>query len=132
MNDYEAKVRQFHQAVGQQVSEPFSAKLLELRRTLIAEEVKELFAEFDKAIEELKTGSVTRKTKADLMKEMADVQYVLSGTAVTFGLPIDEVFDRVHTSNMSKLGPDGKPILRDDGKVMKGPDYFPPVLEDLA
>ena len=44
---------------------------------------------------------------------------------------LDEALDRVHLSNMSKLGDDGKPIYREDGKVLKGPDYKPPSLEDL-
>ena len=44
---------------------------------------------------------------------------------------LDEALDRVHVSNMSKLGKDGKPIYRDDGKVLKGPDYEPPTLMDL-
>ncbi|MDF3025399.1 MAG: hypothetical protein K0R10_2760, partial [Alphaproteobacteria bacterium] len=44
---------------------------------------------------------------------------------------IDKVFDRVHDSNMSKLGDDGKPIRREDGKVLKGPNYHPPELDDL-
>jgi predicted HAD superfamily Cof-like phosphohydrolase len=65
------------------------------------------------------------------MKETADVQYIVSGMNVTFGLPADQVFDRVHDSNMSKLGDDGKPVRRDDGKVMKGPNYHPPTLDDL-
>ena len=55
----------------------------------------------------------------------------LEGLARTFGLPADRVFDRVHDSNMSKLGNDGKPVRRDDGKVMKGPNYHPPSLDDL-
>lgn len=132
MNPYEQKVHAFHAATDVANERPFSVELLELRKTLIAEEVKELFAEFDCAIEELKAGGqVSKKTKLDMMKEIADVQYVLSGTSCTFGLPIDKVFDRVHDSNMSKLGDDGKPIRREDGKVLKGPNYHPPVLDDL-
>jgi len=133
MNDYESKVRDFHVAFDAAVDVPFSEELLNLRRTLIAEEVKELFAEFDKAIAELRAGgTVSKKTCAEMMKEMADVQYVLSGSAVTFGLPIDKVYARVHDSNMSKLGDDGKPLRREDGKVLKGPNYHPPVLDDLV
>jgi predicted HAD superfamily Cof-like phosphohydrolase len=133
MNEYERKVRDFHAATGAAIDRAFDAELLALRKTLIAEEVKELFAEIDRAIAELKSGGeVARDTKANLMKEIADVQYVLSGSSVTFGLRADEVFARVHDSNMSKLGPDGKPLLREDGKILKGPNYHPPVLEDLA
>lgn len=132
MSEYEQKVRDFHTAFGAEVDRPFTADLLRLRRTLIAEEVKELFAEIDRAVAELEsTGQVGAATRRDMMKEMADVQYVLSGSWVTFGLPASEVFARVHDSNLSKLGPDGKPLRRDDGKVLKGPDYHPPMLDDL-
>ncbi len=133
MNAYEQKVREFHVATNAAVDRSFDIALLELRKALIAEEVKELFAELDRAIAEIKSGStVTKPTRLNMMKEIADVQYVLSGTSISFGLPASEVFSRVHVSNMSKLGPDGKPLLRDDGKVLKGPHYHPPVLEDLG
>lgn len=78
------------------------------------------------------TKEVMRGLKRELLKELCDLQYVLSGFAVTFGLPFDEAFRRVHESNMSKLGPDGKPIYREDGKVLKGPNYKKPDLSDLA
>jgi len=57
---------------------------------------------------------------------IADILYVVYGAAVAFGIDIDEVFDEVHSSNMSKLDEDGKAIFDEMGKVMKGPDYFPP------
>jgi predicted HAD superfamily Cof-like phosphohydrolase len=133
MNAYEQKVREFHAATNAAVDEKFGIAVLELRKALIAEEVKELFAELDRAIEEIKgSGTVSKPTRLNMMKEIADVQYVLSGTSVSFGLPASEVFSRVHVSNMSKLGPDGKALLRADGKVLKGPNYHPPVLEDLG
>jgi predicted HAD superfamily Cof-like phosphohydrolase len=132
MNDYEQKVREFHLATDAHVDVPLDAKLLELRKTLIMEEVKELFAEIDLAIAALNEGKpVPKPVFLNMMKELADVQYVLSGSAVTFGLPLEKVFERVHESNMSKLGPDGKAIHREDGKVLKGPNYHPPVLDDL-
>jgi predicted HAD superfamily Cof-like phosphohydrolase len=133
MNSYEQCVREFHAATENAIDKGFDITLLELRKVLIAEEVKELFAEIERAVEELKAdGQVSKPTRLNMMKEIADVQYVLSGTNVTFGLPANEVFARVHESNMSKLGPDGKPLLRADGKVLKGPNYHPPVLEDLG
>ena len=80
-----------------------SAELLEARHIILLEEIKELEAEVKQIAKELKeTGSINPKTKANLMKEMADVQYVLSGTAITFNLPMEEVFNRVHESNMSR------------------------------
>lgn len=133
MNDYEAKARQFHEAFDIEVDAPLGLELLKLRKTLLAEEMRELFDEIDKASAELAAeGNVSHETMANLLKETADVQYVLSGLSVTFGFPIDEVYARVHASNMSKLGADGKPLRRADGKVLKGPDYHPPDLKDLS
>lgn len=57
--------------------------------------------------------------------------YVTIGFATTFGLPLEEVFYAVHESNMSKLGPDGKPIYREDMKVLKGPNYKEPDLDQF-
>ena len=59
---------------------------------------------------------------------IADLIYVLIGLALKVGFDLDGAFREVHRSNMSKLGPDGKPIYRDDGKILKGPDYTPPDL----
>lgn len=132
MNNYERKVRDFHLAFDIGVDLPVTSDLLAFRKKLIGEEVEELYAEIDKARAEIEScGSVTRETMAAMMKELADVQYILSGMVATFGLPADRVFDRVHQSNMSKLGHDGKPVHREDGKVMKGPNYHPPKLDDL-
>lgn len=132
MNNYERKVRDFHLAFDIGVDMPITSDLLAFRKKLIGEEVDELYAEIDKARAEIAAGgSITRETLAAMMKELADVQYILSGMVVTFGMPADRVFERVHQSNMSKLGHDGKPVRRDDGKVMKGPNYHPPKLDDL-
>jgi len=129
----EDQVREFMNAMGQEteVAAP-SAALLEFRYTLIIEEVKELGEEMAIAMAEshFKTG-LSAKTKSRLLKELADVQYVISGLAETLGLPLQEAFNRVHASNMSKLGDDGKPVYRADGKVLKGVNYVPPNMEDL-
>lgn len=133
MNDYEAKVRDFHLAVNAAIDTKFSVDLLSLRKKLLAEEMAELFEEIDNALGALQQGEeVGKTTLTKLLKEMADVQYVLSGMAVTFGLPIDQAFARVHESNLSKLDDSGKPVVREDGKIMKGPRYHPPHLDDLA
>src|SRR5437870_2018759 len=58
-----------------------------------------------------------------LLKELSDLRYVTEGCAVTLGLPHEDAYVEVHRSNMSKLGEDGKPIYRKDGKVLKGPNY---------
>lgn len=132
MNEYENQVLECHKAFGVAEHKSFSKDLLTLRKTLIAEETKELFDEIDCAVKELEIEkNVSHETFERLMKEIADLQYVLSGMVVTFGLPMQEAFRRVHISNMSKLGPDGKPIFREDGKYIKGPNYKKPDLSDL-
>ena len=128
--NYDA-VKAFTLAMGQPVGADIAAidnhDLVAMRMELIGEEV-------DEVLQELPTAYITGGAymdKAALTKELADLLYVVYGMAVTFGLPIDEVFVRVHRSNMSKLGDDGKPIYREDGKVLKGPNYQPPDLTDL-
>jgi predicted HAD superfamily Cof-like phosphohydrolase len=73
-------------------------------------------------------------SKGDLVEitdAICDLIYVLCGTAVSFGIPLDECFAEVQRSNMSKLGEDGKPIVREDGKILKGPDFSPPDLKTI-
>ena len=72
-----------------------------------------------------------RNAKEECLKELADLVYVCYQFAENMGWFLDEALNRVHESNMSKLGEDGKPIYREDGKVLKGPNYEPPNLEDL-
>ena len=72
-----------------------------------------------------------RNHQSEALKELADLVYVCYQYAENMGWFLDEALDRVHKSNMSKLGEDGKPIYREDGKVLKGPNYKPPTLEDL-
>lgn len=130
----EDQLREFMGAMGQKTDLPQpSGDLLLFRYELITEEVAELGEELAICIAEsnFKSG-IPDKVKARVLKELADCIYVLYGLAVTMGLPIDIAFNRVHKSNMSKLGYDGKPIYREDGKVMKGPNYSPPNLEDLV
>ena len=132
MNLYEDKVKECHKAMECPIAAPLTAELLELRRNLLEEELGELKAEINTLLQELRdTGQTTTATKARMLKELADLQYVLSGMAVSFGLPLEEAFIRVHNSNMSKLV-DGKPLKRADGKFLKGPNYRPPYLDDLA
>ncbi len=77
-------------------------------------------------------NEVMGATEAEnLLKELADLIYVTYGFASTFGWDLDEALRRVHASNMSKLGADGAPIYRKDGKVLKGPNYKKPNLTDL-
>ena len=73
-----------------------------------------------------------RNHQEHALKELADLVYVCYQYAENMGWFLDEALDRVHKSNMSKLDKDGKPIYREDGKVLKGPNYKPPDLSDLV
>ena len=73
-----------------------------------------------------------RNHQEHALKELADLVYVCYQYAENMGWLLDEALNRVHESNMSKLGEDGKPIYREDGKVLKGPNYKPPELSDLV
>ena len=75
-------------------------------------------------------------TNGDLVEvadALGDLLYILCGTIIEHGLQykIEEVFDEIQRSNMSKLGKDGEPIYREDGKVLKGPNYFKPNIKDI-
>lgn len=109
------KVLEFHKAFNLAVNQAPSEGLLRLRMKLIEEEYNEVRDELSRESLDLE------RTTA----ELADLMYVVLGTAISLGLPIVEVFDEIHRANMSKLGSDGKPIYREDGKVLKGPYYQP-------
>ncbi len=72
------------------------------------------------------------KDDCEQLKELADLVYVAYQFAASQEWDLDEAMRRIHASNMSKLGDDGKPIYREDGKVLKGPHYKPPHLGDLV
>lgn len=98
-------------------------ELVRLRMRLLREEFEEVMEEL-KALLKARDANETIETYRLLLKELCDLRYVTEGAAVVFGLPIDDAYVEVHRSNMSKLGPDGQPMHREDGKVLKGPDYF--------
>lgn len=89
---------------------------------LIREECEEVVEELSKLARTQDPDKATEIYRR-LLKELADLIYVAEGCAVSFGLPIEDAYREVHSSNMSKLGKDGKPIYREDGKVLKGPNY---------
>lgn len=130
-------VREFHEKFGVAGDEEMTSENLLLRANLIDEEFSEVMNEFwNDCIPTDKTWTEYRINpdavdKVKLTKELCDLLYVVYGTGVTFGLPLDVAFREVHRSNMSKLGPDGKPIYRDDGKVLKGPHYTPADIEQF-
>ena len=110
MVNREGIVEEFHNKFKHPIDEPWTSKLLELRLNLIREESQEVMEELVNMIMDVERGaSVTAVSRGRLLKELCDLQYVLSGTAVSLGLNIEVAFNRVHDSNMSKLGEDGKP-----------------------
>jgi predicted HAD superfamily Cof-like phosphohydrolase len=115
-----AALREYHRVFGLPATEhptlDVPSDVREIRCALIDEEG----AEFRTAVE---AGDVVGVADA-----IGDLLYVVYGAAVTFGIPADEIFDEVHRSNMTKLGEDGRPLVRADGKVLKGPDFRPPDL----
>jgi predicted HAD superfamily Cof-like phosphohydrolase len=115
-------VREFHTKFGIPKAHPANIQAVNFRMRLIEEEFNEV----------LEAAVDLPEHKAAILKELADLAYVIYGTAEAFGWDLDEAVKRVHESNMSKLGEDGKPIYREDGKVLKGPNYREPYLEDLV
>ena len=129
------KVKEFHFAFGHPVeripSLP-SDREIELRLNLILEELLELGESFggwtlnNSQWIKPELSDVDSKTLVGVADALADLEYVIHGTALVCGLPSQAVFDEVHRSNMSKLFEDGKPRYREDGKVLKGPNYSAP------
>ena len=118
MTNFE-KVGIFMKTFGQEVktkAELSNNKINELRISLINEELEEL----KKAIED--------NDILEVADALTDILYVAYGAGHAFGIDLDKCFNEVQESNMSKLGPDGKPFYNESGKVMKGPNYFKPDL----
>lgn len=114
-----AKVGEFMDSFGQEVKETPewpSDNIIGLREKLIAEE----FREYKEAVE--------KRDMVAIADALSDLLYVVYGAGHAYGIDLDLTFNLVHDSNMSKLGPDGKPIYREDGKVMKGPNFYEPDL----
>ena len=118
MTNFE-KVGTFMKTFGQEVKEnsSFSTdKINELRINLIKEELDELIE------------AINKKDLIEVADALTDILYVTYGAGHAFGINLDECFQEVQNSNMSKLDNNGKPIYNDKGKVMKGPNYFKPDL----
>jgi predicted HAD superfamily Cof-like phosphohydrolase len=120
--------RKFHEAFGLDAPaypEFPNPDLVRLRMRLVREEYLEVMAELG----DLASNAMTDSPEAVIenlrraLKELCDLRYVVEGAAVSFGLDIDAAYAEVHRSNMSKLGANGKPLYREDGKVLKGPNY---------
>jgi predicted HAD superfamily Cof-like phosphohydrolase len=118
-----AAVEEFHKSFNLPIQRfpttEIGDDLAKLRIALLEEEVGEF---------------VTASEKGDLIgiaDALADIAYVVYGTALTYGIDLDSVLQEVHRSNMSKLGADGQPLLRGDGKVIKSEQYFPPDIASI-
>lgn len=118
-------VHQFHTAFGLGVSQTIQGDLGEQKNRLRFELMKEENEEYLEAVQ--------NNDVIEIADALGDMLYILCGTILEHGLQhkIEEVFDEIQRSNMSKLGEDGKPIYREDGKVLKGPNYFKPNFEEL-
>ena len=115
-------VADFHRSFGLPIASAptldVPLALLELRHKLLIEELREL-------VDAIDADDVVAVADA-----LGDMVYVLYGTAATFGINLDAVVAAIHKSNMSKLGSDGRPLMRSDGKVLKGPNYHPPAIRE--
>ena len=113
-------VKDFHDTFGLNYNDSptvdLEKKIIELRFNLMKEENEEY-------IEAARNNDIIEVADA-----LGDMLYILCGTIIEHGMSdiIEDVFDEIQKSNMSKLGADGKPIYREDGKVLKGPNYFKP------
>lgn len=113
------KVGDFMEAFGQEVLHIPTMpdfNLSALRLDLIEEEVQEL------------RDGLGKKSMLEIADALTDILYVVYGAGHAFGIDLDDCFHEVHSSNMTKLGEDGRPLYREDGKVMKGPNYRAPDL----
>lgn len=132
MNKREECVQEFHQAFGHPVNNGWNIKNLNLRMKLLKEELAEVQAEIDVIVDILSLGEEAnlfhlaelQDAVVNLLKELGDLQYVLSGMVVAIGAQgfFDRVVEEVHVSNMSKLE-DGRILRREDGKILKGKYY---------
>lgn len=125
MQDKINAVKEFHESFKLGVKNSPTANLGEaknkLRFNLMAEENEEYFE------------AAQNNDLVEVADALGDMLYILCGTIIEHGMQhkIEEVFDEIQRSNMSKLGADGKPIYREDGKVLKGPDYFKPNIQKI-
>lgn len=120
-NSY-ARVKEFHKAFGH--PHPKKPTLQDkATQDLRVELIREELFEYKMALAE---GNLVKVADA-----LGDLDYVVNGAAIAHGVILPSVTAEIHRSNMSKLGADGKPIYREDGKILKGPGYEPPKLEPL-
>lgn len=118
-------VTEFHNAfrlsIEHKPKSDISSEITELRYNLMKEENEEYLQ------------AVKSNDLIEIGDALGDMLYILCGTIISHGFQdkIEAIFDEIQRSNMSKLGADGKPIYREDGKVLKGPNYFKPNIEKI-
>jgi predicted HAD superfamily Cof-like phosphohydrolase len=88
--------------------------------------IKLLQEEYQEYIQAEKNNDIV-----EIADALADMLYIINGTCVSYGIPIDKIFQEVHSSNMSKLDSNGQVLRREDGKVLKGPNYFTPKIKEI-
>lgn len=125
-DQYQTRAIQFRTAY--QLPIGLTTTSLKLQQTLIDEEHLELAH----AYLDLRDDITNKRAREHMLKELADLVYVCHQMASAFGWDLQIAYNQVHASNMSKLGADGKPIRREDGKILKGPNYFEPSLINLV
>ena len=116
------KVKKFMETYGQEVKSKAkfpNNNIVKLRLYLIQEELEEL------------QEAIKQKDLMEVADALTDILYVTYGAGHAFGVNLDQCFEEVQKSNMSKLGNDGKPIYNKNGKVLKGPNYFKPDLKQF-
>ena len=120
-----AAVRDFHEAFGLGLKETPTADLGEAKNLLRFNLMKEENEEYLEAAND--------NDLVEVADALGDMLYILCGTIIEHGMQykIEEVFNEIQRSNMSKLGADGNPIYREDGKVLKGPNYFKPNIQAI-
>lgn len=118
-------VHEFHTAFKLNIQNSPTTSIPEERKVLRYELMKE---ENEEYLEAAKNNDLVEVADA-----LGDMLYILCGTIIEHGMQhkIEEVFNEIQRSNMSKLGEDGKPIYREDGKVLKGPNYFKPNIKEI-
>tara|TARA_B110000444_G_scaffold61495_1_gene57516 strand:- start:991 stop:1377 length:387 start_codon:yes stop_codon:yes gene_type:complete len=118
-------VHEFHTAFGLGIQNSPTAKL-EINRNLLR--YKLMREENEEYLD-----AANNKDLVEVADALGDMLYILCGTIIEHGMQhkIEEVFNEIQKSNMSKLGADGKPIFREDGKVLKGPNYFKPDINSI-
>lgn len=125
MKDKIKAVHEFHSAFKLNIQSEPTVAISDERKQLRFELMKE---ENEEYLEAAKNNDLVEVADA-----LGDMLYILCGTIIEHGMQhkIEEVFDEIQRSNMSKLGEDGKPIYREDGKVLKGPNYFKPNIKEI-